>query len=65
MCLSEVPFILKLVVFPLLVFVSVSYCIYCSWYVWYPKYDSVLLSRCASEFLEGRGLNVSKIGANL
>ena len=36
-------FVLELVVFPLLVFVTDSFCISCSWYVWHPKHDSVLL----------------------
>ena len=56
-------FILKLVVFPFLVVVSVSYCIYCSWYMVSRAWLNFTVPHL--EVLEGRDLSFSKIVANL
>ena len=55
------PSILKLLVFPLLVLLSASYCIYCSGI---QIIDQFYLTGMHLEFLEGGGLNFSKIGTN-
>ena len=66
MCQSQV-IVLKLVVFPLLVVVSISYCIYCSWYVaskpWLTTQFYFTVAHL--ELLDGRDLKFSKIRANL
>ena len=57
-------FFLKLVVFPLLAVVSVSFCICCSW-SGIQSMAQFYFTGVHLEFLEGRGLIFSKIGTNL
>ena len=57
-------FVLKLVVFPLLVVVSVSHGIYCSW-GGIQSMAQFYFTGVHLEFLEGTDLIFSKVGTNL